>query len=99
MTRMNNASLFESRNETPSYIQGVKNKWSYPGELLIWARAVIRLVYRESQENRRPIAVPGTRGGLSTCAPSIPGQYTRVTPKSFSSGYDSLLYAPRGPPS
>lgn len=24
---------------------------------------------------------------------------TRVTPKSFSSGYDSLLYAPRGPPS
>jgi len=52
-----------------------------------------RSVYRARLSGAR---VAGSAARVSGCAPSIPERGTRVTPKSFSSGYDSLLRAPPG---
>jgi len=52
-----------------------------------------RSVYRIRLSGAR---VAGSAARVSGCAPSIPERGTRVTPKSFPSGYDSLLRAPPG---
>lgn len=95
-TRTNNAMRFDFESRTDFLVKGVKNKWSCTQVRLEYARLSSSFIVSRKR-------IVGSRFRVHvvlTCPPHWafrPG--TRVTPKSFSSRYDSLLYAPRRPPS
>jgi len=94
--RTNNAMPFDFESRNRPLVKGVKNKWSCSQ---VWL-GYVRLSNSFIVSHKRIVWSRFRVHAVLTCPPYWAFQTgTRVTPKSFSSTYDSLLYAPRRPPS